>query len=85
MPMPVFVDEKKAREKTCPLSLQIAPVYAPDGSGIRDGGPFGCLGAECMAWRFARTHINNPEGGDMIESFDTYGYCGLAGVPGQLR
>ena len=71
MPMPVLVEEKKSGEKTCPLTM----------SGE---GSFGCVGAQCMAWRFARTHIKGPDG-EMEPSDDTHGYCGLAGVPGEMR
>ena len=38
-----------------------------------------CIASQCMAWRWQPTHINNPEGGDMIWSARTYGFCGLAG------
>ena len=38
-----------------------------------------CIASQCMAWRWQPTHINNPEGGDMIWSARAYGYCGLAG------
>ncbi len=47
--------------------------------------PFGdhnaCIGSACMAWRWYRTHINNPDNpkGDLIESTHTHGFCGLAG------
>ena len=42
-----------------------------------------CIASQCMAWRWVRTHINNPDdpGGDLIPSSRTYGYCGLAGRP----
>lgn len=83
--MPVFVEERKAGNKTCPLSIGTAPIYSPSGDGLREGGPWGCCGSECMAWRFARTHISPPDGGDMVQSDDTHGYCGLAGVPGMVR
>jgi hypothetical protein len=42
-----------------------------------------CAGPGCMAWRWHTTHVNEPRGlgGTLIESGDTYGYCGLAGAP----
>jgi hypothetical protein len=42
-----------------------------------------CAGPACMAWRWHTTHISNPQApkGDLIESADTYGFCGLAGSP----
>lgn len=42
-----------------------------------------CIASDCMAWRWHTTHINNPDApkGDLIETCDTYGYCGMAGAP----
>ena len=68
--------EAEAKEKTCPLSIAVAPVYHPlDGQGIRDGGPFACVGAECMAWRWVTT--SSVHGAQNTER----GYCGVAGHP----
>lgn len=39
-----------------------------------------CVASACMAWRWTRTNIDDGEGGTK-PSTDTYGYCGLAGVP----
>jgi hypothetical protein len=40
-----------------------------------------CLASACMAWRWYRTNIRNPDDptGDMLPSTRTHGYCGLAG------
>lgn len=45
-----------------------------------------CVGRHCMAWRWAETHILNPDDptGDLVISHDTHGYCGMAGAPHQL-
>ena len=56
------------------------------GNALSDGerpGGFNCVAEHCMAWRWWTTHVNDPAdpGGDLIESRDTYGYCGLAGEP----
>jgi len=40
-----------------------------------------CIGSKCMAWRYAKTNINDAPGAPMYESDNTYGYCGLAGKP----
>ena len=66
--MKICVSEKEARSKTCPLSMS-----APRGEL--------CIGSECMAWRWVRTHINDAPGEPMYESDNTHGYCGLAGLP----
>lgn len=81
--MKFCTEEAEAKNKTCHLSIGVNPVYGADGHGIMQGGPYGCLGSSCMAWRWVRTHINNPDGGGMIPSDDTHGYCGLAGHPAQ--
>ena len=70
MPL-IFVEEAKTHEALCPMSMG-------QGSVTR---AVTCRGARCMAWRWVRTHINNPDGGDMIPSEDTHGFCGLAGPP----
>ena len=85
MSMPIYVEEAKAGEKQCPLSFAVQEIRGPDGGGIRQGGPWVCIGAACMAWRYGSTHINNPSGEDMLRSDDTHGFCGLAGVPGQRK
>lgn len=85
MSMPVLHEEAKLGETICPYTFAVPEVRGPDWNGVREGGPWPCSGRRCMAWRFSRTHINNPSGGDMIISDDTHGYCGLAGVPGQVR
>lgn len=84
MPMPVFHEEAKLGETLCPFSFAVPDVRGPDGSGITQGGPWPCAGRRCMGWRFARTHVWDADGMSK-ESDDTHGYCGLAGVPGQVR
>lgn len=78
------VNVEEAKNKTCPLSIGVGPIYHPtDGQGIRDGGPWGCLGHQCMAWRWqhyvARHNTRGPM--DVGESGPATGYCGLAGAP----
>lgn len=36
-----------------------------------------CQGAQCMAWQWERVHVTPLSGGDMIESNDTHGFCGM--------
>lgn len=70
--------ESEAKTKTCPRSIGVQPLYGPDGNGIRDGGPWACLGSECMAWRWlGTTMVPDGEG----ERRTSTGYCGLAGKP----
>lgn len=78
MPMPVLHEEANLGQTICPLT--IGRAFSPGGAGS-------CIGGQCMAWRYARTHIKNPDApdGDLIPSGDTHGYCGLAGAPGQLH
>lgn len=61
---------------TCHLSIGVQPYCHPlDGQGIRDGGPWNCLGSVCSAWRWARPNGFEPDGAPRE------GYCGLAGKP----
>ncbi len=71
--------EVEARKKWCPFargnSIARERVSA---TGEYDNR---CIGSACMAWRWEMTHIedkHNP-GGDLVESHDTHGFCGLAG------
>ena len=75
------VSEVEAKQtRTCPRSIGVNPVYGPDGSGIMAGGPFACLGSQCMAWRWVQTYIDDGNGGTET-SYNTHGFCGLAGEP----
>lgn len=85
--MAYWNEEAKLAEEgmMCPFKLatQASISMADVGSKYRMS-PI-CIGRRCMAWRWVRTHINDPAGGpDLVESRDTYGYCGLAGVPGAV-
>lgn len=82
MSMPVLIEEAKANEKICPFTFG-----SPDRGNIQSilSPPFPCLGARCMAWRFGRTHIKDDAGDLTVICDDKFGYCGLAGVPGQAR
>lgn len=53
--------EEEAKTKTCWRSIGVAPVYAPDGGGIRDGGPWPCVGSDCMAWRWLPSGDNRDK------------------------
>ena len=44
--------EAEAKTKTCPQSFGVAAEYDGNGNGIRQGGPFSCVGSDCMAWRW---------------------------------
>lgn len=63
----------------CPFTFSVTDQYRDD-VPVRKGGPWSCAGPACMAWRFARTHINGP-GADLVPSDDTHGFCGLVGMP----
>lgn len=39
-----------------------------------------CIGSDCMAWRWFETHVKDASG-ELVLNGETYGYCGLAGVP----
>lgn len=71
MPLKFCVSEEEAKFKTCPLSF---PTVADS------IGPFSCVGASCMAWRYVWTTIDDGKG-ELVASGDTHGYCGLAGRP----
>ncbi len=75
--------EQEAREKMlCPRTLGATVI-----AGEANFYPACCQGSACMAWRWAETHINNPDDpkADMIKVGDVYGYCGLAGSPDARR
>ena len=75
----VFI-EGDAKSKWCPFARM-----SEAGSTYNRCGPAAdleCIGSHCMAWRWHTTHIKDPAGsGNLVESADTYGYCGLAGAP----
>ena len=89
MPVKAAWHVDEARTKWCPFGRK--PVWIkPDdwkqvsaNRGEKDELETTCIASDCMAWRFTRTHIKNPDDpkGDLIESGDTHGYCGLAGKP----
>lgn len=67
-------------DTVCPMSFSVREIRDSYGNGIREGGPWPCVGPKCMAWRFSRTHISDPTGGlELVPSDSTHGYCGLAG------
>lgn len=81
MPLRILVEEAKAREKICPLSFGVQELRTSEGVGLREGGPWNCQGDGCMAWRWAKTNVKDPTTLRLVTSEDTYGFCGLAGVP----
>jgi hypothetical protein len=49
----MLLSETDAKAKTCPLSVLVPDQRdALTGDGIRQGGPWGCAGSGCMAWRW---------------------------------
>lgn len=70
--------EDEARKRTCPLSIGIAPLYV-NGEGVRDGGPWACLGSACMARRWAHPGFDHSIDGQPIPPVEAEGGCGLAG------
>ena len=77
----VFTAADAATKVCCgPQAVAFASLQVGDDS--TDGRPLRCSASRCMAWRWHTTHIADPTGGpDLVESHDTYGYCGLAGAP----
>lgn len=67
MPTPFCMTPDEASAKWCPFS-----------SGRPDGSTYNCVASNCMAWRFAKTNIDDGNGG-LKPSGDTHGYCGAAG------
>lgn len=61
--------EEEAKTKKCPYTFGVAEIRTADGYGIREGGPWECIGSACMAWRW-----HGPV-------MDKTGHCGLAGKP----
>lgn len=80
--MKILIEETKAAEKICPMSFAVQELRTSEGVGLREGGPWVCRGAGCMAWRWARTHIKVQGEPGLQPSDDTHGFCGMAGVPG---
>ena len=71
---PKWFTPEEALDKWCPFArseTRSAPAI-PDVT---------CLGSDCMAWRWVRTHVKNEAGDDTVATTDQYGYCGLAGDP----
>lgn len=64
-------DENEAFKKRCPAMMG-GPVAQPHCH---------CVGSNCMAWRWVETNINHAPGEPLEPSYDTHGYCGLAGDP----
>ena len=55
----------------------LAATNRPSSAGYQ------CVAGGCMAWRWVETHVEDPDGkfGELIQSGNTHGYCGLAGDP----
>ena len=73
---------------TCHLSIGVQPTYHPStGDGIRDGGPWPCLGSTCSAWRWQWNGLvmafeENGERKFIAPTGEQpHGFCGLAGKP----
>lgn len=75
--------EDEAKTKiTCHLSIGLQPTYHPStGDGIRDGGPWPCLGSACSAWRWQTDYENGSPIMRRPNNEQPRGYCGLAGKP----
>lgn len=68
-----MIKETEAKTRICPQTFAAPDVRDNEGNGICQGGPWKCVGSDCMAWRWARSHGQAEAVG--------YGYCGLAGRP----
>lgn len=78
-----LITAAQAGERTCPMTFQVAEMRAPDGSGVREAGPWGCIGPNCMAWRWGK---KPAPGSDAFAARPTvpdpeHGYCGAFGAP----
>lgn len=73
----MFLTEKQAKRKSCPMTMNAPAIFSPlDGSMIRDGGPFDCIGKKCAAWQWVAPSEDDPNDENM-------GYCGMSRqVPG---
>lgn len=85
MSLRILVEEAKAGARICPFSFGVQEIRTSEGVGLREGGPWNCRGDGCMAWRWARTHIKDADGGGLVQSDDTHGFCGLAGNPDAVK
>lgn len=56
----MLLTEEQAKTKWCPQSFNVVQVET--GNGLREGGPWVCAGAECMAWRWADPTPPHREG-----------------------
>lgn len=65
----MVLTEEQAKKTTCQETFAVREIRDSLGSGIREGGPWGCLGSGCMAWRWW----------DGSGHPDRRGYCGKAG------
>lgn len=68
-----MLKEEDAKQMLCPQTFAVPETRDQDGNGILQGGPWKCVGSQCMAWRWIRSHGHAAAIG--------YGYCGLAGKP----
>ena len=79
--------EDEAKKKVCPATFGIPDERDEYGSGIRQGGPWKCIGSACMAWRHKGQIGIGPRGErrdrdlDGMTKWVSDGYCGLAGAP----
>lgn len=62
----MHITEDEAKKKWCPFTFAVTEIRAGDGQGIREPGPWTCLGSLCMAWRRASSN-----------SDETYGECAM--------
>jgi hypothetical protein len=84
----MMLPEEQAKTKWCPLVR-----YVHDGEDVtsnRDvnftplhGEPTNCLGSDCMAWRWTQPMFDGPD--SYISEPGPKGYCGLAGLPPELK
>jgi len=46
----MLLTEEQARRKQCPFTFTVNEIRRLDGEGIREAGPWPCVGSDCMAW-----------------------------------
>jgi hypothetical protein len=63
--------EAEAKMRWCPFTFGAPSERGPDGSGIREGGPWHCCTTLCMAWQRDNPHKSQARkrGSDVWETW----------------
>lgn len=60
----MLLTEDEAKTKTCPLTFAVQEIRKPEWNGVREPGPWNCIGSGCMAWRWT----SSDEGEGLVEA-----------------